>query len=140
MITSIDSNVIIGLWNADDTLNPAALTALDAAFSSGGLVICGAVYAELLALPKRTEEFVDTFLTDTQIAVDWTSSESIWRTAGQAFQGYDRRRRKQKINSPRRILADFFIGAHALENSYSLLTLDERIYGAAFPKLHITSV
>jgi len=32
------------------------------------------------------------------------------------------------------------IGAHALEKGYSLLTLDDGIYRAAFPKLHIVRV
>lgn len=137
MITSIDTNVIVGLWNDDDALNPVALRALDTAFSSGGLVICGAVYAELLAFPKRTEDFVDTFLADTEIAVDWSANESVWRVAGAAFQSYAHRRRKQNVGGPRRILTDFFIGAHALENEYRLLTLDERIYEASFPRLDI---
>jgi len=140
MITSIDSNVIIGLWNEDDALNPVALNALDSAFASGSLIICGAVYAELLAFPGRGEEFVDQFLLDTEISVDWTTNETIWKTAGRAFSAYAGRRRKQKAEGPRRILADFLIGAHAFENGYSLLTLDDGIYRAAFPKLRIFRV
>jgi predicted nucleic acid-binding protein len=140
MSTSIDSNVIIGLWNVDDALNPVALNALDSAFASGSLVICGAVYAELLAFPGRSEEFVDQFLRDTEISVDWTTNETIWKTAGRAFSAYSDRRRKQRPEGPRRILADFFIGAHAFENGYGLLTLDAGIYRAAFPKLKIFRV
>ena len=140
MITSVDTNVLVALWDIDEALNSQALSALDAAHSSGGLVISGAVYAELLAFPHRTEVFLDNFLSDTGIAVDWASNESIWRVAGQAFQKYSSRRRKQTADGPRRILADFFIGAHALENGYSLLTLDARIYRAAFPKLHFVTV
>ena len=66
--------------------------------------------------------------------------ESIWRTAGKSFQKYANRRRNQRAGQPRRVLADFLIGAHALEKGYSLLTLDEGIYRAAFPKLHIVKV
>ncbi len=72
--------------------------------------------------------------------IDWTTDESIWRVAGKAFERYANRRHKQKAGSPRRILADFLIGAHALEEGYSLLTLDEGIYRAAFPKLQIVKV
>lgn len=140
MISAIDTNVLVALWDRDDTLNLAAQTALDIAFAQGKLVISGAVFAELLAFPRRTENFLNQFLNDTGIAVDWSMDESIWRSAGNAFQRYANRRRKQNAGQPRRILADFLIGAHALEKGYSLLTLDEGIYRAAFPKLHVVKV
>ena len=140
MITAIDTNVLVALWDLDEALNSAAQLALDAAFARGKLVISGAVFAELLAFPRRTETFLDQFLKDTGITVDWTTDESIWRVAGKAFQKYANRRRKQQAGGPRRILADFLIGAHALEKGYGLLTLDEGIYRAAFPKLQIMKV
>lgn len=135
MITAIDTNVIVGLWDADDALHLAAFDMLEAVSSRGGVVICGAVFGELLACPGRTEEFVDQFLRDTEISVDWTTNETIWKTAGRAFSAYADRRRKQLTEGPRRILVDFLIGAHAFENGYSLLTLDDGIYRAAFPAL-----
>ena len=137
MITAIDSNVIVGFWNPDDALNTLARHALDAAYARGSLVICGAVYGELLAGPKRTEDFIDTFLSDAEIVVDWSGTETIWRTAGAAFQKYAARRRRQGSGDQRRILTDFYIGAHAQCNDYRLLTLDDSIYRAAFPKLLI---
>ena len=140
MITAIDTNVLVALWDRDDTLNSAAQAALDAAFARGKLVISGAVFAELLAFPRRTETFLDQFLNDTGIAVDWTTDESVWRTAGKAFQKHANRRRRQRAGEPRRILADFLIGAHALEKGYRLLTLDTHIYRAAFPKLQLVQV
>jgi predicted nucleic acid-binding protein len=140
MISSVDTNVLVALWDPGDALNLQALSALETAHAKGGLIICGAVYAELLALPGRSEDFLDSFLYDTGIEVDWNSSESTWRAAGLAFQKYSSRRRKQKIGGPRRILADFFIGSHTFENGYSLLTLDHRIYKATFPELCIIRV
>jgi predicted nucleic acid-binding protein len=137
VITALDTSVLVALWDSDDALNTAALTVLDDAFARGSLVMSGAVLAELMAFPKRTEEFLNAFLSDTQIAVDWTTNETIWKSAGRAFRAYADRRRKQKADGPRRILADFVIGAHAFENGYSLLTLDDRIYRAAFPELEI---
>lgn len=44
MITAIDTNVIVGLWDANDALHLAAFDLLEAASSRGGLVICGAVF------------------------------------------------------------------------------------------------
>ena len=140
MISAVDTNVIVALWDADECGYLTALDLLDDAASRGGVLICGAVFGELLACPGRTEEFVNGFLDDTEISVDWTTNETIWKTAGRAFSEYADRRRKQSSEGPRRILADFLIGAHALENGYGLLTLDDGIYKAAFPKLPIFRV
>lgn len=135
MITALDTNVLVALWEPDDGWNSVAQTALDAAQARGKLIISGVVFAELLAFPLRTESFIDSFLTDTAIRVDWLIQEPIWRSAGTAFQRYARRRRRQGVGAPRRLLADFLIGAHALEHDYRLLTFDDEIYRAAFPAL-----
>jgi predicted nucleic acid-binding protein len=140
MTTAIDTNVIVALWNEDDALNRAAQRALEAAQEGGGLVICGAVYAELLAAPGRGVTFVDGFCAETGIGVEWELGEKVWRAAGVAFQSYVARRRKQKGEEPRRILADFLIGAHALLSGYKLLTLDGRMYRASFPRLMIVEL
>jgi predicted nucleic acid-binding protein len=137
MTTVIDSNVIAALWNLDDTLNGVARSALDAALDRGPLIVPAPVYAELMAFAGRTEAFLDTFFQQTGIAIEWRIDERVWRLAGQAFQSYAGRRRKQRDPGPRRILADFLIGAYAARHNYSLLTLDEGIYRAAFPALRI---
>ena len=138
MTTALDTNILIALWNEDDTLNTLARSALDAALARGRLVIAAPVFAELLASPSRNEAFLDSFCRDTGISVDWELNETIWRTAGRAFQSYAaRRRRKHWDSGPRRILADFLIGAHAFRKRYQLLTLDDRLYRAAFPRLRI---
>ncbi|HUZ96328.1 MAG TPA: type II toxin-antitoxin system VapC family toxin, partial [Edaphobacter sp.] len=137
MTTAIDTNVLVALWDTDPQLNSAVHKALDSAQARGALVITGAVYAKLLALPGRTEKMLDEFFGATGILVEWQLSEQIWRTAGRAFQEYARRHSKKKAEMPRRILADFLIGAHAAVHHYPLLTLDRRLYRAAFPKLKI---
>ncbi len=140
MTTAIDTNIISAFWNEDDALNRAAQGALEAASGRGMLVISGVVYAELLAAQGRTEAFLDMFCEETGIGVEWELEEGIWRAAGAAFQSYAARRRKQKGTEPRRILADFLIGAHALVKGYTLLTLDEGMYRASFPRLRIVAV
>jgi predicted nucleic acid-binding protein len=140
MTTAIDTNVIVALWDAEDTLHRVARAALDKAFDEGTLVISGAVYAELLAAPGRTEAFIDEFCEETGIEVEWEVGERVWRVAGAAFQSYSARRRKQRSAEPRRILTDFLIGAHALVSGYKLLTLDVGIYQASFPKLGVGTV
>jgi hypothetical protein len=140
MTTAIDTNVLVALWDPDDALHKVARKGLDAELEQSSLVICGAVYAELLAGPGRTEAFLDQFCDETHIAVEWELREKIWRAAGTAFQGYGVRRRKQKGAAPRRIIADFLIGAHALVMGYRLLTLDGRVYLASFPRLGIVTL
>jgi predicted nucleic acid-binding protein len=139
MTTIVDTNVVIALWDTDPQLNAAAQQALDALQAQGALVITGAVYAELLALPDRTEPMLDEFLSVTGMRADWQMSEEIWRVAGRAFQGYASRRSAKKTELPRRILADFLIGAHASVRRCRLLTLDQRLYRAAFPDLEVAT-
>jgi hypothetical protein len=140
MTTAIDTNILVALWNEDDSLNTLARSALDAALGRGSLVIAAPVFAELLAAPSRDEAFLDSFCRETGISVDWNLDEVIWRTAGRAFQLYVARRRKQRGSGQRRILADFLIGAHAIQNGFRLLTMDHRLYRAAFPRLIISTV
>jgi len=140
MTTAIDTNIIIALWDKDETLSGAAQTALERAFSRGNLVVAAPVFAELIAAPGRSEGFVSSFLDDTGIAIDWDLGEPAWRSAGRAFQSYAERHRKQRDSGTRRILADFLIGAHAHTRTYRLLTLDEGLYRAAFPTLTIETI
>ena len=140
MTTALDTNVIVSLWDVDAALSSAAQSALDAALERGGLVISAPVFAELLACPGRNEGFLHRFLKDTGIAVEWNLDQSVWRSAGRAIQRYATRRRRQGASTPRRILADFLIGAHAEQAGYQLLTLDDRIYGAAFPALTVAGL
>jgi predicted nucleic acid-binding protein len=140
MTTAIDSNVIIALWDNDPNLSRAAEGALEAAFHRGSLIIAAPVFSELIAAPGRTEGFVTSFLEENGIAIDWNLAEPIWRSAGRAFQAYVERRRKQRDQGTRRILADFLIGAHAQIRGYRLLSVDERLYRAAFPMLKTDAI
>jgi len=140
MTTAVDSNILVALWDADDTLHRSARQLLEEASEAGQLVINGLVYAELLAVPGRSEEFLDRFCEETGIRIEWELKEQVCREAGNAYQKYAERRRKQGTNGPRRILADFLIGAHALVSGYRLLTLDGRMYRASFPKLRVETI
>ncbi len=140
MTTAIDTNVIVALWDKDPTLSLAAQTALETAFNRGGLAVSAPVFAELMAAPGRTETFVNSFLEETGIVVEWELGEAVWRSAGRAFRSYAERRRKQRDSGTRRILADFLIGAHAEKRGYRLLTLDERLYRAAFPSITVETI
>src|SRR5260370_32518701 len=130
MITAPDTNVLVSLWNEDDSLNLPTKAAMRAALDRGSLLITAPVFSELLASPSKDEPFLDEFLAATGISVDWNLNEHIWRIAGRAYQAHSSRRRRQRETGPRRILADFLTAAHALSNEFPLLTLDNRFYRA----------
>lgn len=135
-MTAIDSNVLIALWNPNDALNLEAQEALDAAASRGKMVIAAPVYVELRAVPGRDERTIDNFLERTGIAVDWKIEERMWREAARASNEYVALRRKN-FKLPRRIAADFIIGAHARVRSLPLLTFDKRTFHTAFPEIEL---
>ncbi len=138
-MTSIDTNVFISLWDKDDVFNLNAQKALDKALAAGSLVVTAPVYAELLAGPSRTERALDHFFRQAEIKVDWQIPERVWRVAAFAAQAHGIRRRASKGGGPRRIMADFVIGAHAFANGYSLLTLDGTFFERNFPGLTVKS-
>ena len=134
MRTAIDTNVISGLWSGEPLASEMA-GLLGNARDAGGLVVCAPVYAELLAHPKATEEFVDRFLSATAIVVDYGLDEDVWREAGLRLAAYAERRRRSRASSPKRLLVDFIIGAHASLRADRLLTLDCHRYAHDFPQL-----
>jgi len=135
MTTAIDTNVIVALWDGEPETSERAQTSLDRSFEQGLLVVAAPVFAELTAAPGRNEKFVESFFRRTGVRIDWVLDEKVWRIAGTAFQRYVARRRSHGDPGPRRILADFLIGAHAFRHGYALLTTDKRLYRAAFPEL-----
>ncbi len=138
MTTALDSNVLIAFWNEDDALNVEAGKALQCAAEAGDLVIAPQVYVEIRSLRDREERKIDYFLLKTVIRVDWVLEERIWREAAKASHEYCKRRRDHHP-APRRITADFVIGAHAMTRDYPLLTLDRRTFRAAFPSLKLAA-
>jgi predicted nucleic acid-binding protein len=94
------------------------------------------VYAELLAAPARSPALVEAFLSQTAVRVDWLLEKAIWQAAGLAYRTYARHRHAEGTQVPRRrILADFVIGAHAMERQATLLAWDEGTYRTYFPGL-----
>jgi len=136
MRTALDTNVLSALWNKEPTAE--SLTAmLGAAAEAGSVVLCAAVYAELVARPQSTEESVWRFITDTRIVVDFELTEEVWVEAGRAFRRYSERRARSGAGPALRLLADFIIGAHALVMADRLMTLDRGRYERDFPQLKL---
>jgi predicted nucleic acid-binding protein len=134
--TAVDTNVFVALFSGDADTSAVAQASLETARAGGPLEISPAVYAELVA--GRDEAFVEKFLSEKDIEVDWEQSREVWSTAGARYREYARDRRKQKGDpGPRRILADSLISAHAIHRAEILLTSDSRIYRTYFSELKV---
>ena len=136
MRTALDTNVISALWS-DEPSAQGIENALFEARTQGGLVICAPVYCELLAHPSATASFVREFCEQTGITVEFHIEEKVWDRTGEAFARYAGRRRHSREGTPRRLLVDFIVAAHAELNADQLMTLDEDCYKTHFPKLMV---
>ena len=138
MTTAVDTNVFAALLRGGAEETGLARRALRKADDAGALVISPPVYAELAAAPGGDAGALDAFLERAEVRVDWVMGEDVWREAARAYKEYAERRRAQPDgHGPRRILADFVVGAHALLLASALLTFDRRLYRAAFPGLEV---
>jgi len=134
--TALDTDVLSALWSGEASARGLEST-LFKVRSEGGLVVCAPVYCELLAYPSATQRFVREFLDETNIIVDFLLDEEIWQRAANAFVAYAQRRRRSKGGSPKRMLVDFVVAAHALLRADRLMTLDASRYQPDFPRLRI---
>lgn len=156
---AVDSNVVSEILLGGPRASEATM-ALEAAFDVG-IVASVWVLAEILAVaPEHTS--VPSVFDDMGIAIDYEVSHNVLRCAARSWRSYlDRRRREQetfscplcgaqqadalctscghRIRGPRRILADFLIGAHATKRAQALITWDRGVYATYFPALTIVS-
>jgi predicted nucleic acid-binding protein len=136
MKTALDTNILSNIWSAQP-MEAAIRSALRQLKQSGSLVISPAVYAEGLAHPNYSEEGIRKFLDVTGITVDFALMDTVWIEAGRRYREYAVRRRQSQAEPPRRILADFLVGAHALLQADQLVTLDVKFYRTNFPELRL---
>jgi predicted nucleic acid-binding protein len=133
VLSAVDTNVISALWSREAAA-AGMETLLFEAKQAGGLVICAPVYCELRAYPGVDRAFMQRFLNDTGIRLEHDIGMDVWEAA--AFAAYAELRRKDRAGQPKRLLADFVIGAHALLKADRLLSLDAGRY-SAFPDLRV---
>ena len=136
MRTALDTNVLSALWS-NEPLSSRIELQLAEAHAQGGLVISAPVYVELLACPSATQSFVDKFLAETGVVIDFQLDEGMWRLAGECYASYAQRRRKSGGGAAKRPLVDFIIAAHACLSADRLMTLDTSRYSKDFPQLHL---
>ena len=71
------------------------------------------------------------------MAVDVDLDRELWQDAGKRFAEYAVRRRESGGDAPRRILADFVIGAHAAKRTTGLISFNGTDYRNTFPELRV---
>ena len=130
MITAIDTNIFLDVLVPNEKFYEASVGALEEAATSGSLVVCDLVYAEL-CIHFTSQRECDGFLEGNEIRVEPLSREAHF-LASRVWRAY------RKQGGPRtRILADFLIGAHAQAQATRLLSRDRGFYRRLFPSLDL---
>jgi predicted nucleic acid-binding protein len=128
--TLIDSNIILDVVTDDQEWGDWSAAMLSQAAQQGRLVVNPIIYGEVACRFTRIEDL------DAALPSDYFTREPLpWAAAflaARAFMAY--RRRGGNRPTP---LPDFFIGAHAAIQGYTLLTRDRRRYRTYFPKLRV---
>ncbi len=139
MRTAIDTNILSSLF-VKHPESAVLSSALGLCLSQGSLVISPFTYTELLAGPGVTPKDLRRYVDDAGIKIDFALDENVWTEAGIRFNSHARRTRVSPPSPPRRILADFLIGAHALLHADRLLTRDRSHFQQNFPDLTLVDL
>lgn len=129
-MTLVDTNVLIDLVQDDAQWASWSEIKLFEAQLAGALMINPVGYAELVpAFNSRAD--LDSFLKSAKIAVKDISRPAAY-LAGEAFLSY---RKRKGIKTG--VLADFFIGAQAQAENWTILTRDAARYKSYFPAVKL---
>jgi predicted nucleic acid-binding protein len=126
----VDTNVLLDVLQDDPHWFDWSVAQLDGLRQQGRLMINAIIYAELAQrYPSRTQ--VDHVVKLMGLAWLELDRDSLY-LAAQAFGVY-----KRRGGSKSNVLADFFIGAQALQRECWLLTRDAARYKTYFPDLDL---
>ena len=126
----VDTNVLIDLIQNDPVWAGWSQHQLDAAARRDAIAINDIVYAELSVYYREIEE-VDQVIERARIAVAPIPRAALF-LAGKAFQRY-----RLAGGAKTGVLADFFLGAHAVITNSPLITRDTRRYRAYLPGIEL---
>lgn len=126
MIVALDTNVLLEIRNGQPRAGACAREIATRILSGDAVTISNVVYAELLGGAGATPAVLDPLLRTYRITRHRSLPSAVWEVAAVAHGGYAARRRASHAGEPRRILADFVVGAHAERYADALVTLDSR--------------
>ena len=139
MRTALDSNILSAIWS-EETPAERISQRLGEAQEMGAIVLSPIAYSELHAHPRISPDSLRQRLNEAGIQVDLDLNESVWAEAGKRYAVYAERKRRATGEFPKRLLADFVVGAHALLHADRLMTTDVRRYHTYFPELVLPDV
>ena len=132
-MTAVDTSVLIDVFGADARFGPASGHALRTCLNEGSVVVCDVVWSETRVAFASDEAFAQAMAT---LQIGYSAlAEGSASAAGAICRKY-----RSSGGRRDRVIADFLIGAHAQKRGYRLLTMDQGIYAAAFPRLILLSV
>jgi len=131
VITAVDSSVLIDVFGAHEKWLERSAGLLRRCLAEGTVVACEVVWAETAVIFRHEADFLDAM---GMLGVAFSPIEQAAALrAGQTLKTY----RKRARGRGERVVADFLIGAHALEQAGRLLTRDRDFYRDDFAGLKI---